>query len=155
MSRCPVMSAPGLIAASSMPRLAGVSFVLGIAFHHVIKGFEIDNKAWQLIASYLSVLGVLLYAQVGELGVLAAAVRTVAAASAFDAGLVGSLLLYRGFFHRLHRFPGPFPAKLSRFYATRNAARNLQANVDTQRLHERYGDFVRVGTFAKKGASIF
>lgn len=66
-------------------------------------------------------------------------------AVSFVVGMFGSILLYRAFFHRLHRFPGPFAAKLSRLYAMGNAMRNLQAFKDTDELHKKYGDFVRVG----------
>jgi hypothetical protein len=135
----------GLIVHSSLEGLVGGSFGLGIAFHHAIRAYEIDSKAWLLIASYVSVLAMVFYAQVADLGPLSALVRTSVVANSFNVGLAVSILLYRGYFHRLHRFPGPFLAKLSRFYAMRKAAKNLQGNIDVQRLHERYGDFVRVG----------
>lgn len=55
------------------------------------------------------------------------------------------MVIYRAFFHRIRHFPGPFWAGVSRFYAFGLAAKNLQYNVELQKLHEEYGDFIRTG----------
>ncbi|BCR84059.1 cytochrome P450 [Aspergillus chevalieri] len=60
-------------------------------------------------------------------------------------GLYSSMLVYRGFFHRLCQFPGPFLARLSNFYLTRLSAKNLHLYEEVQALHREYGDIVRVG----------
>lgn len=73
----------------------------------------------------------------------------------FSLGLVGSMVLglfasitaYRASFHRLNRFPGPFAARLSNLYITRLSAKNLQLYREVQRLHQTYGDVVRVGKY--------
>jgi hypothetical protein len=132
---------------SSLLATAVVSFLGGIATHVVIRPHEIDSKVWAIFFSYFAVLAHLLlgYVLLCGFSVGKALLKTIIVSNAFNLGLVGSILTYRAFFHRLHRFPGPFPAKLSRFYAMKNAARNLKANEDIQKLHEKYGDFVRVG----------
>lgn len=61
------------------------------------------------------------------------------------AGIFGSMVLYRGFFHRLCRFPGPFLARLSNFYVTSLTAKNMQLFLEVQKLHQQYGDIVRLG----------
>lgn len=66
-------------------------------------------------------------------------------ASAAIAGLFSSMVLYRAFFHRLHRFPGPFLARLSTFYMTYLSFKRGQIYSDVQDLHRKYGDYVRVG----------
>ncbi|KAF3769021.1 cytochrome P450 [Cryphonectria parasitica EP155] len=66
-------------------------------------------------------------------------------AGAALAGLYASILVYRAFFHRLGRFPGPFTARLSTFYMTWTSFRRGQVYQDVRRLHTKYGDFVRVG----------
>lgn len=63
-------------------------------------------------------------------------------------GLYSSMLVYRGFFHRLRQFPGPFLARLSNFYLTRLSAKNLHLYEEVQALHREYGHFVRVGEFS-------
>jgi hypothetical protein len=60
-------------------------------------------------------------------------------------GVYGSMLIYRAFFHRLFQFPGPFLARLSNFYVTALAAKNLQLHEELQGLHAKYGDYVRLG----------
>lgn len=66
------------------------------------------------------------------------------AASAL-AGLYASILLYRAFFHRLARFPGPFAARLSTLPMTWRSFRRGQLYEDVRALHARHGDYVRVG----------
>ncbi|KAF5021007.1 hypothetical protein F66182_6938 [Fusarium sp. NRRL 66182] len=132
---------------SSLPITAQVSFLTGIVAHVAVRPFEIDSRAWTIFSSYLGSLSALLVAYTQGCGFSASEAfsRTWIVSSAFNIGLASSILVYRAFLHRLHRFPGPFAAKLSRFYAMKNAAKNLKANEDVQRLHETYGDFVRVG----------
>ncbi|KAM6510175.1 hypothetical protein FALCPG4_017800 [Fusarium falciforme] len=126
---------------------AEVSFLLGIVAHLAIRPFEIDSQAWAIVFAYLGVITTLLltYIQLCKFTLIGAILRTALASNAFNVGLASSILIYRALFHRLHRFPGPFPAKLSRFYAMKNAAKALKANEEVQKLHEIYGDFVRVG----------
>ncbi|UNI22115.1 hypothetical protein JDV02_008035 [Purpureocillium takamizusanense] len=79
-------------------------------------------------------------------GVTIALWRTASADTSFLAGLFGSMLLYRAFFHRLRRFPGPFAARLSNFYHFAITARtNMQHHLFIRKLHGQYGDFVRTG----------
>lgn len=60
-------------------------------------------------------------------------------------GLVGSMAVYRLYFHRLRRFPGPFWAGLSNFYVTSLSVKNLHLNEEVEKLHAQYGDVVRLG----------
>lgn len=63
-------------------------------------------------------------------------------------GLYASMLIYRAYFHRLCRFPGPFLARLSNFYVTALSARKLHLYEETAELHKIYGDYVRLGVHA-------
>lgn len=60
-------------------------------------------------------------------------------------GIYGSMTFYRIFLHRLSRFPGPFLARLSNFYVTALSARKLHLYEETEKLHKKYGDYVRLG----------
>jgi hypothetical protein len=61
------------------------------------------------------------------------------------AGLYASILLYRGFFHRLSKFPGPFLARFTTFYITFRSMKKLHLFAEVQNLHSQYGDYVRLG----------
>jgi len=63
------------------------------------------------------------------------------------AGLYGSMLVYRGLLHRLSGYPGPFLARLSNFYITALSMKKMHLYEETQKLHAKYGDYVRVGMF--------
>ncbi|KAL1961494.1 hypothetical protein VTN77DRAFT_1673 [Rasamsonia byssochlamydoides] len=77
---------------------------------------------------------------------LAATVGMVSVlAVSFNTGLILSIGVYRLFFHRLRRFPGPFWAKLTRFADAAKAAKNVQYNVEVAKMHKQYGDFIRTG----------
>lgn len=60
-------------------------------------------------------------------------------------GVYVSMLTYRAFFHRLSEFPGPFFARLSNFYVTALSAKKMQLYNEVQKLHQQYGDYIRVG----------
>lgn len=60
------------------------------------------------------------------------------------AGLYTSLVAYRSLFHSLNKFPGPFGARISRFWLSAQL-KDSDAFRKVQKLHEEHGDFVRVG----------
>jgi hypothetical protein len=132
---------------SSLVATVAFAILLGVVAHLAIRPHEIDSRAWPIFSIYLGVLIALFatYSQIAGFSILTALIRTIVVGNSFNVGLASSILVYRGFFHRLHRFPGPFLAKLTRFYAMKKAAKNLQAMKDIQSLHAAYGDFVRVG----------
>lgn len=75
--------------------------------------------------------------------------RAILVTAAFHLfGVWASMLLYRMFFHRLSDFPGPCAARLSNFYVTFLSAKKLRLYEETQRLHGKYGDYVRLGELA-------
>ncbi|KAF4341678.1 cytochrome P450 monooxygenase 67 [Fusarium beomiforme] len=62
--------------------------------------------------------------------------------ASFATGLSLSILIYRAFFHRLNRFPGPFLARLSTFYATWLTINEEHMYLEVQKLHQKYGDIL-------------
>ncbi|OJD34098.1 cytochrome p450 monooxygenase [Diplodia corticola] len=66
--------------------------------------------------------------------------------SSFVVSIWGSMLTYRAFFHPLRNFPGPFPARLSKFWAVGQVLSSglKWYKVDAE-LHKKYGDYVRTG----------
>jgi hypothetical protein len=133
---------------SSAQITAAVSLLAGAISHHLVfRPFEIDGYAWQLFFTHLITFFVLIIGNVyvAGYGVILALARALLIETAYNTGVVTSILVYRAFFHPLQRFPGPFMAKISRFYAMNNAAKQVQAYKDIQNLHKQYGDVVRVG----------
>lgn len=94
-------------------------FMLGFSVHQILQmsSFEIDRRAYPVFLAYLGATAALFVALVllGSSDPVVRLVRFSLAISLFNAGLFGRMLLYRAFFHKLHKFPGPWPAKLSNF----------------------------------------
>ncbi|KNA95826.1 hypothetical protein FOXG_01241 [Fusarium oxysporum f. sp. lycopersici 4287] len=60
-------------------------------------------------------------------------------------GLFTSMLIYRGFFHPLKGYPGPFFSRFSSLYITFQAFKNRRLFEELQLFHKTYGDIVRIG----------
>lgn len=124
------------------------SFAAGAALQQaILRHGEWDNYSFKLIvgaATVETLLSAFVHVYLSEpLGdaIQHALCWTLAAI----AGIYVSMLLYRAFFHRLRGFPGPFPARLSTFYMTFLSGRRRQIYEDVRALHNKYGDYVRVG----------
>ena len=71
--------------------------------------------------------------------------RVTVLAISYLSGLYGSLLVYRIVLHPLKRFPGPVAARISSLWFSTQLG-NADAHQQLLRLHEKYGDFVRIGS---------
>ncbi|KAB8238047.1 cytochrome P450 [Aspergillus alliaceus] len=130
-------------------QLGGSAALLGIFLHITIfrTSFAVEEHLYNLLGLYAATVLALVsayftstvYSPTQVLG------RVSLIAFSFNTGLFSSISIYRLFFHRLHRFPGRFGSKLTRFYDAYLSAKNLQYNVELKKLHEKYGDFVRTG----------
>lgn len=136
-----------LQSARPWPAVAIASFLSGIAMHLAIRPFEIDTHTLEVVSIYIVTLiaGFLALLLHSGLDVAGSLTTTFLVTSAFNTGLFTSLLVYRAFFHRLHRFPGPFLSKLTRFRALKVALQTKQTHLAIEKIHDQYGDFVRVG----------
>ena len=56
-----------------------------------------------------------------------------------------SVLTYRSYFHRLHAFPGPRLAKLSKLWNVIRTSKSTNFRL-MEEMRRQYGDFVRTGT---------
>lgn len=123
--------------------------ILAILFHSSIRNIEIDTHIWAILVVYLVtwISLVAIYENLFDLSLLYSLAAASYAGLCFNFALAASMAVYRLFFHRLGSFPGPWGAKLSRFYAVHLASKNLQYHVQLQNLHRQYGDFVRTGMF--------
>lgn len=111
--------------------------LFGALSHQVVRTIEFEFVMFHFMAA-----SVFIYiAQIYTFDLVRATLLEIS----FHAGLFCSIAVYRLFFHRCRKFPGPFGAKLTRLYATRLSARNVQFFRELERLHAQYGDFVRTG----------
>ena len=70
--------------------------------------------------------------------------RVTLIVAAYTVPLFSSMVVYRAFLHRLGNFPGPFLARLSKFWHVLNVL-DSRNHLLLDELHHRYGDFVRTG----------
>jgi tryprostatin B 6-hydroxylase len=66
----------------------------------------------------------------------------------FLIGLTSSIIVYRLFFHRLRKFPGPRIDAISKCPAAGYAYSTGHYFKRLQELHDTYGDYVRTGLFS-------
>jgi hypothetical protein len=62
----------------------------------------------------------------------------------YGIAMLGSLTIYRLFFHRLRHFSGPFPARISKLWHVYKIW-DGKNHLFLENIRERYGDFVRTG----------
>ncbi|KAJ5263364.1 cytochrome P450 [Penicillium angulare] len=133
--------------ADSLAAVAGLS---GVAFHVLLyRHGEWDLKAPEIVIKYAITLATLLTLdcletlQKFEIDLNAGWSLKILVFHVV--GVYSSMLLYRGALHRLNRFPGPIFARLSNFYVTFLSAKNFRLYEETEKLHQKYGDYVRIG----------
>ena len=124
---------------------AGFGLLSHVSLFHT--NFPVEDYLFILLALYVVAVLSTAYAYLTltQFSVAQALLRVILISSAFNTGLISSIGIYRLFFHRLHHFPGPVGAKISRFYNAYLAGKDLQYNVEIARLHQEYGDFIRTG----------
>lgn len=120
---------------------------MGVLLHiTIMRAVEVENFLFQFIG-LLSTLAFTLFTGYLASGFpLADSIKRVLLFnSGFYLALFCSIVIYRLFFHRLRHFPGPFGAKVSRFYTASIASKKIQYYKEVDKLHQEYGDFVRTG----------
>ncbi|KAL4791151.1 cytochrome P450 [Aspergillus venezuelensis] len=105
----------------------------------------VEEYLYSLLGLYAAtvLIIVLAYLYTTKLSFIQIVFRVGCIASAFNAGLTSSIVIYRLIFHRLRHFDGPWLSKLSRFYDVYLAGKNVQYHVEIAKMHEKYGDFIR------------
>jgi hypothetical protein len=126
---------------------AGTAACLGVLFHLAIHNIEFEQYMFHFIVSFVVSFFALFYAasQFNDNTIIGALTYASLSATSFILALLASIAVYRLFFHRCHRFPGPLGAKLTRFYAASLSAKNVQYYKEVAKMHQKYGDFVRTG----------
>jgi hypothetical protein len=137
-----------MISSMAVPQLCAYAATAGALCHwlYFIHG-EHHRAAPQLLTlsvtlPALTCLGLWNFTQ---LSISQAVKLTAELAGSYSAALWTSILLYRVFFHRLKRFPGPFMATTSKLWHVLKLAPRSDNFIQLDRLHKQYGDFVRTG----------
>ena len=106
--------------------------------HHMYGAIYLQVFATTFLTAVL-----VLYQQGGPVGKAFAQATPIA--FFYLTGLYTSLITYRSLLHPLNKFPGPFGARISNFWLSVQL-KDGGAFRKLQKLHEKYGDFVRVGS---------
>lgn len=130
--------------------LAIVSASGGILSHlvHFIHG----HRAWEApkIVGFYFIAECLLWVRcIHSQGVAHGASNAGIISASYFLGLFASILVYRIFFHRTSRFPGPFAAKITKLYGPYEAL-DGQPHLHWSKLFDKYGDIVRIGKSSVK-----
>lgn len=130
--------------------LAAASFTAVVLHQSLFRRVEVDNYPLVLCIlvglAYFILAASLRYGNTEYSGALSAHTLAFSTVSCFVLSLWTNILIYRAFFHPLRKFPGPFGAKLSKFWSLNKAMRSgLRYYQVVDQLHEKYGDFVRTG----------
>ena len=132
----------------SLPRLAAVAATAGFLSHtlYFIRN-EHHRQAVLFVKLFLGLPPIVcfLLMQVLQINPSRAASVTASMGAAYLLALWTSMIIYRSFFHRLHHFPGPPLAKISKFYHVSRLGK-MDNFRKLEGWHKKYGNVVRTGT---------
>jgi hypothetical protein len=126
-----------------------VAAVAGLLSHalYFIHGFR-NNDVVSIILVHAGAGAALAWHTITSLGLSQGLLLYTAISASYFVALFLSIGTYRLFLHRLSRFPGPSLAKISKLYSGPWLARNGKIHEEYFKMHEKYGDFIRTGSFA-------
>lgn len=146
-----ILASPDTSIMASFLSLSAVSF-LGILSHryYFIHG-EHHSASPRIVQVYIAALMILYltYRSLGTRENHSPVVATTRVTATYLVSLFSSIAVYRLFFHKTKRIPGPTLAKITKLYHVFNA-------IDTKQylwldgLKKKYGDFVRTGERSRK-----
>lgn len=135
---------PAFLNSRTMDYVVMLAIMSGIAMHLLVfRRGEWDVASPSIVVAYASTIMATALISTSQLQMPLQEVIKIA--GYHFCGLFASMLLYRAFFHRLSRYPGPFLARLSTFYITARSVRKLHLFEEVRSLHAQYGDIVRIG----------
>jgi hypothetical protein len=122
----------------------------GTAFHQLVKQVEFDRYPKSILGFvFCSILplSLFLWNASPEYGSFWSAFKmSCLLISCAVVSLWTNMLIYRAFFHPLNNFPGPFGAKLTKFWGFRKVFESkIRYFKVAGKLQEQYGDYVRAG----------
>ncbi|RAR07325.1 cytochrome p450 [Stemphylium lycopersici] len=143
---------PAFYALAALLRSKSLIALLALFTHYILNIGEWDNKFHLVLITWATAFGgavTIEYAADPEVNSVGAAVRiSMMLAVTYFSVLLTSMLLHRGFFHRLRKIPGPFLARFTKFHSIFAGVlpTNFQFFKWQVELRERYGtDVIRTG----------
>lgn len=132
---------------ADISHVAASAAVLGVVLHHsILRPLQVEEFMYTLITClFLSTGGLFSAYVLSGSSIVQALARVFLTMGGFVGGALVSMVVYRLFFHRLCKFPGPLGARVSKFYTASLAAKDVQYHKNVARMHEKYGDFIRTG----------
>ena len=76
---------------------------------------------------------------------LGAAFTATVWSASFIGGVFGSMVVYRLFFHRLRKYPGPAAARVTQWYHFTKIFKKMSHFREVDKMHSEYGEYVRMG----------
>ncbi|TGO40918.1 hypothetical protein BHYA_0029g00270 [Botrytis hyacinthi] len=134
-----------------MSTLYMTAIAAGVFFHNIVRNREFDRYPFSIlfvvIASHIVLSILLQYDNDVDILTFWQAQRLASSLIATTIlSLWTNILVYRAFFHPLRNFPGPFGARLSKFWSL---GKVIESKVRwyqvAGKLKEEYGDYVRTG----------
>lgn len=133
------MASLTLAALASAAGVASHVFWFRVGEHHMLA----TTYAQAFIASVVG--GTFALVQLASFSITQAISTVALTTVAYLAGLYTSLIIYRLYFAPTARFPGPWQAKLTSLWFTA-ATPHEDCYYHLERLHNKYGKFVRIGS---------
>lgn len=139
------------MAQSLKPTILGTAAVSGFVLHQLLfKRVEVDKRpvllAFMVLSSQFLVAVALQRASDEFSQFWYAWLVALLTVSTCLLSLFMNIIVYRAYFHPLKDFPGPFGAKLSKFWALRKVVQSgTKWYLEAGKLQEKYGDYVRTG----------
>ncbi|KAH3910676.1 hypothetical protein HBH56_144800 [Parastagonospora nodorum] len=136
---------------AQLARSKPAAALLALATHYVLHNGEWDNSFHVFLGIWtvgFTGLAVSQYAYDPRLhGIIAAAKISAAFAAVYFGVLMASIFIHRAFFHRLRNIPGPFFARISKFYSVfAGVLPDYQYYKKSEELHKTYKtDVIRTG----------
>lgn len=125
---------------------------LALATHYVLHIFDLTILPYLVLRWWALAFGgfaAIIYTTGQHAGSIAATMQiTATVASVYFGVLSASILLHRGFFHRLRKFPGPLGARFSKAYAVYSGVLHTGSRYFEwqEQVHQKYGsDVIRTG----------
>lgn len=126
----------------------GIASLTGVGAHlgFFIRG-EWHNSTPQIVLAHLILASSIFYfLNIVSPTILSAYVYLLKLATSYFLGLFTSMTIYRLYFHATAHFPGPKLAAVTKFWHIFHI-RDSRNFLFQQKLHEKYGTFVRTGEF--------
>lgn len=121
---------------------AGIVGLFAHAFYFI--HWTTDTETLKMVVGHLIALSAVFPIEVTARGTSGGISAGFAVLGSYLGALFTSIIIYRVFFHRLRRFPGPFWARFSKFYGI-YLARNWKMHEEHDLMLKKYGDLVRIG----------